>query len=310
MPPIGGSGLQATPSRAWELANRQHGVIARQQLLGLGFSRHAIAQRIARGRWHRVERGVYAVGRAELTNFGRGMAAVLSCGPSAVLSHESAAALWMLYPMTDPVQVTVPAHVALRRARITVHRRVTLKPSDTTCFRDIPVTTPICTLIDLSVRFEQGKIEHLINEADKRNLIDPESLRSALESHSTARPGVARLRKILDEPTFRLTDSELERLFLPIAREAGLPTPQTGQWVNGFKVDFYWPELKLVVETDGLRYHRTAAQQAKDLLRDQTHIASGLTPLRFSYAQVRYEPASVRTALEAFVGLQEDGLRG
>jgi very-short-patch-repair endonuclease len=160
-------------------------------------------------------------------------------------------------------------------------------------------------LIDLAVHFEQGKLEQLINEADKRNLIDPESFRSGLDSHSTSRPGVARLRKLLDEPTFRLTDSELERLFLPIARQSGLPAPQTGQWINGFKVDFYWPEFRLVVETDGLRYHRTATQQAKDLVRDQTHIASGLIPLRFSHAQVRYEPQSVRAALESFVALRE-----
>jgi very-short-patch-repair endonuclease len=67
--------------------------------------------------------------------------------------------------------------------------------------------------------------------------------------------------------------------------------------VNGFRVDFYWPELGLLVETDGLRYHRTPAQQARDRLRDQAHVAAGLTPLRFSHAQVRYEPRHVSTTL-------------
>jgi very-short-patch-repair endonuclease len=67
--------------------------------------------------------------------------------------------------------------------------------------------------------------------------------------------------------------------------------------VNGFDVDFYWPDLDLVVETDGLRYHRTPAQQTRDRLRDQTHLAAGTTPLRFTHAQVRFEPTHVQTIL-------------
>ena len=102
---------------------------------------------------------------------------------------------------------------------------------------------------------------------------------------------------LLDRHTFRLTDSELEVRFLAIVRQAGLPLPMTRQRVNGFRVDFYWPSLGLVVETDGLRYHRTPAQQARDLVRDQAHIAAGMTPLRFTHAQVRFESASVRETL-------------
>lgn len=69
--------------------------------------------------------------------------------------------------------------------------------------------------------------------------------------------------------------------------------------MNGFKVDFLWPELGLVVETDGLRYHRTPAQQARDRRRDQAHAASGLTPLRFTHAQVCHEPGQVLATLLA-----------
>ena len=94
-----------------------------------------------------------------------------------------------------------------------------------------------------------------------------------------------------------LTESELEQLFLPIARRAGLGLPITRALVNGFKVDFYWPELGLVVETDGLRYHRTPAQQARDRIRDQTHSAAGLTPLRFTHAQVRFETEYVEATV-------------
>lgn len=74
-------------------------------------------------------------------------------------------------------------------------------------------------------------------------------------------------------------------------------------------MDFLWPDLGLVVETDGLRYHRTAAQQAKDLVRDQAHLAKGLLPLRFSHAQVFYEAAYVEETLREVV-LQLRGERG
>jgi very-short-patch-repair endonuclease len=111
--------------------------------------------------------------------------------------------------------------------------------------------------------------------------------------------GVGVLRRVLDRHTFVLTDSELERRFVPIARRAGLPRPKTQAVVNGFRVDFFWPQLGLVVETDGLRYHRTPAQQAADRVRDQAHIAAGLMPLRFTHAQVSYETAHVEATLRA-----------
>lgn len=105
------------------------------------------------------------------------------------------------------------------------------------------------------------------------------------------------LRTMLDRRTFRLTRSDLEGLFLPIAEQVGLPVPLTKQWVNGFEVDFYWPDLGFVIETDGLQYHRTPAEQARDRLRDQAHTAAGMTNLRFTHEQVRYEPEHVLSVL-------------
>jgi very-short-patch-repair endonuclease len=283
--------------RAWALAMRQHGVLTRPQLLELGFGPDAIKHRVSKGRLHSVGWGVYAVGTPRLTRHGRWVAAVLNCGPGAALSDDSAAALMEIRAHRGgKIEVSVPAAVRRRPRGIVVHRRARRGPWELTVHRGIPVTSPACTLVDLATRLNPRQLEAAVNEADKRDLIDPESLRAALEKLA-GRRGVAALRELLDRRTFRLTDSELERHFLPIVRRVGLPPPETGEEVNGFDVDFYWPDLDLVVETDGLRYHRTPAQQARDRLRDQAHLAAGTTPLRFTHAQVRFESEHVQRIL-------------
>jgi very-short-patch-repair endonuclease len=288
-------------SRVWKLARRQHGVITRTQLLDLDFSSRAIEHRLAAGRLHALYRAVYAVGRPGLTRHGRWMAAVLGCGPGATLSHGSAAAyLGIGNERGRRIEVSVPSHASGRTSGVWVHRRATFGTGEIAVREAIPVTSPALTLVDLASYLSRDRLEAAINQADKGDLVDPETLRSTLD-RMPSRPGLAALRKTLDRRTFTLTDSELERRFLPIARRAGLPRPVTGQWVNGFKADFYWPELGLVVETDGLRYHRTPAQQARDRVRDQVHTAAGLIPLRFTRAQVTFEPAHVEETLAATV---------
>jgi very-short-patch-repair endonuclease len=283
---------------AWALERRQHGVVTRGQLLDLGFSAKAIAHRLAKRRLHPVWRGVYAVGRPELTREGRWMAAVLSCGESA-LSHETAAVLWRLRTREPSViHLTVPGRAFRRREGVVAHRRGTLERGDVTTWRGIPVTTPISTLIDLAGCLETPALEAAINSADKHDLVDPEELRRAIERFG-GRRGVAALRTVLDRRTFTLTDSELERRFLSLVRSAGLPQPQTGVHLNGFKVDFDWPDLGLVVETDGLRYHRTPSQQAKDRVRDHAHTTAGLISFRFTHAQVFFEAGYVQRTLTA-----------
>jgi very-short-patch-repair endonuclease len=160
----------------------------------------------------------------------------------------------------------------------------------------VPATDPVTTLIDLATCLDRDALEAAINAADRRDVIDPETLRAAVGRRGGT-SGVSVLRQTLDRRTFTLTDSELERRFHPIARGAGLPPPATQVSLNGYRVDFYWPDLGLVVETDGLRYHRTPAQQTVDRERDQAHTAAGLVPLRFTHAQIRYEPARVQSTL-------------
>lgn len=156
---------------------------------------------------------------------------------------------------------------------------------------DLPVTSPVQTTIDIASELDPIAVERAVNDADKRDLIDPDGLRLALEAHA-GEPGVRPLRQILDRLTFRLSDSDLEIFLRPIAASAGLPSPLSKHRVNGFEVDFFWPELGLVVETDGLRYHRTPSAQKRDTLRNRAPARS--TQAKF---QGRSEVAAVRPAL-------------
>jgi hypothetical protein len=214
------------------------------------------------------------------------------------LSHRSAAALWGFgkeHP--DYIDVSVMRPSKPRHPGIRSHRRPSLPAGETTARLNIPLTQPVRTFIDLATVAGPKTVERAINDADKLDVVDADSLRRALDDHP-GEPGIRRLRAVLDEHTFRLSDDELELLFRPIAAAAGLPTPLTKQLINKFEVDFFWTDLGLVVETDGWRYHRTPSAQTRDALRFQRHTAAGLTPLRFSHYQVKYEPRHVRQILE------------
>lgn len=286
---------QSSARLLWRLSARQHGVVAHDQLIEHGLTDKAIQHRCRIGRLHRVARGIYAVGRPELSREGRWLAAVLACGPDALLSHTSAAALWGIRPGRGPAHVSLPFDSDRARPGVCTHR-VRLDPVDRRTRDGIPVASPALTLLNQAAVLTPRQLEADVNAADIHGLITPDRLRRELERFA-GRPGVAALRELLGRHAFTLTRSELERMFVPVARSAGLGAPRTQARVNGFTVDFFWPELGLVVETDGLRYHRTPAQQARDLIREQTHRANGIEPLRFTHWQVARDKTWVRQTL-------------
>lgn len=300
---------RALAGAVWTLVRRQHGVIARWQLLELGMHPQAIKDRLAAGRLHRVYRGVYAVGRPELTPCGRWMAAVLACGRGAFASHETAAMiLGILEERGGVIHVSRRSPAPRRVPGLIVHRRPSLETEDIGLCRGVPLTSPARTLLDLAARLSRPRLEAAVNQANKLDLIDPESLRAYLERRP-GEPGIRALRDLLDRETFRLTDSELERRFLAIVRRAGLPLPDTQVRHERGRTDFAWVELGLVVETDGLRYHRTPVQQAEDNRRIQAHARAGGTAIRFSHGQVRYEPEWVSETLRDLLSRLHDGDR-
>jgi very-short-patch-repair endonuclease len=173
-----------------------------------------------------------------------------------------------------------------------VHRRTAF---DATRRNRIPVTSPAQTIVDLALSLTERQLERTIDEADKLDLVHPEALRHLAAEKGGV--GGSRVRALLDRRTFVLTDSELERRFVPIAEAAGLSQPETRVTVNGFRVDFYFRAESVVVETDGGRFHRTSSQQRRDRIRDHAHALAGLIPIRFTHDQVAHEAAYVAEVL-------------
>jgi very-short-patch-repair endonuclease len=164
----------------------------------------------------------------------------------------------------------------------------------------IPLTTVVDTLVDLATVLRLPDLERTVNEAVNGYLTDPERLREAL-TRMRRRRGVRTLVALLDRDTYVVTESILEQRSLRIARRAGLPKPTTQRRLGGGRVDFVWLDIKLIVEADSLRFHRTPMQQRADRLRDQRHAAAGFTTLRFTHYQITHEPEHVERTLRAVV---------
>jgi very-short-patch-repair endonuclease len=166
----------------------------------------------------------------------------------------------------------------------------------------------VTVLVDLAAELPVEEVEEAVNEADRRDLVPAHRLRALLDAHPK-RAGRGRLKRILDAQTFSRSQTALERRFLGLVREGGLPLPTAQQRLGRYRVDFFWPQLGLVVEADSLRHHRTAAEQTTDVERDQAHLRAGLRALRFTHFQVFHRPAHVQAVLADTIGHLHPGSR-
>lgn len=259
---------------------------------------------MAIGRLRRLRRGVYAVGAGPLSFEARLMAAVLACGSGAVLSHRSAAALWGLRgSMPEDIDVTAPAASGRGHRGIAAHSAIALRPSEIALCSGIPCTTVPRTLLDLAENGHRRGLERAIDRAEELRLLDRHAVNDVLD-HATGRRGAPLLRAIMVEyaATDALTRSELEERFLQICARAGVPWPQVNAWLtvggDAVQVDFSWPGQRIVVETDGYRFHNSRRAFETDRRRDQSLTLAGWRVLRFTWRQVVGDPDGVRRALE------------
>jgi very-short-patch-repair endonuclease len=282
-----------------DLAGRQHGVVARRQLLTLGLHGNAIDRRLEAGRLHRVHAGVYAVGHPLLSHYGRWMAAVLACGPGAALGYASAAALWDLRRGVPAViDVVVPTPGGRARSGLRIHRHPGLSTTDVTTKRGIPVTTPARTILDYAGVATDRELKYALDQAEIQELTDYPALDAIARAHPRHR-GSTRLRQTLKrhEAGTAMTRSELESAFLALCERHGLPRPLVNQPLAGLTVDFVFAAQRVVVETDGWTWHRGRAAFERDRERDAVLAAAGYTTLRFTDRQIALAPSTVVRAL-------------
>lgn len=271
-----------------ELAERQHGVVARRQLLAIGFTARAIQRRIDAGRLHPLYRGVYAVGHARVSRDGRWLAAVLASGERSVLSHRAAAALWGIRQYTGRAEVTIPRGSRGRAA--IVARRSSLQPDEITEVRGIPVTTVARTLLDLAGVLEhEHQLDKAIRQAEYLRLFDLTEVTRLLDRH----PRRARaLRKAVDTAAAGMqeTRSDLEDRFRALLLDADLPTPVLNATIEldgqAIEPDALWPAHKLIVELDGRQTHGTPSAFEADRLRDRRLAAAGYRTIRITSRQL------------------------
>lgn len=218
----------------------------------------------------------------------REMAAILACGPEAVVSHRSAAGLWKLLPSpggSAPVDITEPG--ARRRVKgIRARRGPALEPDEIAEVHGIPVTAPARTLLDLAGIVRDRELEQALAQADRSGLSDRATLGSLLQRRPGHR-GVRRIRDLLDAPTGpALTRSEAEERFLALVKKARLPTPDTNVVVGTYEVDFLWRPQRLVIEVDGYAFHSSRSRFESDRERDADLAARGLQVIRVTWDQV------------------------
>jgi very-short-patch-repair endonuclease len=295
---IGGGSLAERDRRLAGTAERQLGLVTFAQLRGLGYSEQAIERAERRGRLHRWHPGVYAVGHTALRREAYWLAAVLACGPTAVLSHRSAAALWDLRA-SSRARVDVSVRVRLHPPpSIDVHHVRRLAPHEVTVSDGIRVTTVSRTLADLAGVLPRRDLERTLERAEAMRVLDVPPLLASV-AH---RPGARALREIVASWQPTLTRSEFEVRMLRLVRRARLPEPRVNARVADLEIDLVWPEHGLAAEADSLQFHLTRAAMERDRTRDAVLAPLGYRVLRFTDRQIRERPHEVIAALRSVLG--------
>lgn len=273
-----------------ELAERQHGVVSWRQLIDLGLGKDLIHDRLASGRLVRVHRGVFAVGHGRISQRGRWLAAVLACGPGAVLSYGSAAALWGFRGHHGPIEVTRtsghrrPHGVRLHQTRWLPGEHIQIETA-------IPVTSIERTLLDQAEGLDARPLEHALVEADRSGRLRWGVLEQLVEE-ANGRRGRGVLRRLIHEvdPSAADTRSPTEVDFLALCRQADLPLPHVNVIVEGILADFYWPPARLVVETDGYGFHSDRPAFERDHRSTLALTAAGYKVLRVTNRMLERDP--------------------
>jgi very-short-patch-repair endonuclease len=292
------------------ICNEQHGLVTLDQLVHLGLTVQAVHERVMAGRLYRIHQGVYSLTPAVMTQRGLFMAAVLACGPDAVISHRSAAYLWGLVDKwRRPIDVTAPNRRGRSPDGVAAHRDGSLQPIDKDARFGVPCTSLARTLLDYAGVEPEWKLRKAVSQAEVRRVLDPDAVRSIIK-RGRRRRGVARLRLVMDtiHPETKRSRSELERLFLTMCVRTGLPHPEVNVWLDvpggRLQADFLWREHRLIVEADSREFHDTSSAFEEDREREQRFQLAGWRYSRCSWSQIERRPQRLATTIR---GLLDQG---
>lgn len=291
------------------LASQQHGLVTTAQLRFIGLSRSAIDHRVATERLFREHRGLYLVGHQARTELTSAAAAVLVIGPAGLVAGEAALWIWAITER-PPVVIDIALRAGRGRSRpgIRIRRADALDPAEVRRKRGLPVVSPAAALLDLADDGDVAAVERALNEGRERKLITQGDLERVV-ARSPGRRGVGILRGFLGEQIGEdFSRKEAERIMWRLIRQSGLPMPRRNVRVHGHELDFYWPELGLNVETDGVRWHSSRRKVNNDRERDGDLAPHGIQVLRFTWDQLK-QPTRVVARLAATVALAEQRRR-
>ncbi len=274
-----------------QVAAAQRSLVHLSQLRELGVSQGSYEHRVEVGALHRVFPAVLSVVHPLVEPWAAETAALLYAGDHAVLSHESAAALWGLAAIPSFVVITLIGRKVERQSQLRQHRVRALDIRDVRMHRGFPVTSPARTLIDCAAG--DLAVDRLLNEARVLKLVRDPEIHAAMD-RCPGRKGIKALRTLLAaEQNSGFTRSKAERILKRIIRESGIERPIFNTHVQGVEADAYWPRLKLVIEVDGYLAHGHWAAFQRDRAKANRLVAAGFVVLRFTWHQLTQRPMQV-----------------
>lgn len=297
--------------RLLRLAGRQLNLVSLEQLYGLGFTYESVRWMVRQGRLYRIHHNVFAVGTPHIVPRAHLLGAQLSLGPSAFLSHRSAAAVRDLRPVnTHAIELTVPGTGGRHRDGITIHRtKHPLHPADIKTSGLFRVSSVMRMLIELSPREPADELGRLVTVAVQRRLLRPDAkdgladIEAALARHK-GWPGMPELAAVL--AAYLRTESHKSQLELAfdrlLAQHPDIPDPQRNVYIDVWEIDRFWPERRLAVELDGRPYHMAVRDMEKDRIKDAALQRLAITPLRFTDLRFETDVAGILGDLRHFLG--------
>jgi very-short-patch-repair endonuclease len=302
-------------ARGTALAAGQGGVISRAQAQACGLTRRMIDHRVRSGRWQRLHQGVYAVAGVPQSWLSAVWAATLAAGPDSVVSHETAL---LLHGVSDrmlprlPIKLVGPHGAHVRVAGAVVHQSRDVSAIPAMRHRSgLVVTTPARAIVDVAATVGVRHLGLLVDEVVVARLASLVQISCCLRDVARrGRPGVRALGGVLDDRRsgYVPPNSELERKMFAVLSAGGLPEPQRqvplpGRGAVEGLVDAAYPDVKLVIEADGRRWHTRARDIARDHERDAEAARAGWLALRLLYEQIVGDPegtcATVRDVRQA-----------